>query len=58
MANSNREQIQGNTTNIDYYEVLGVHRQAAEQEIRRAYYQRSQQSHPDRVRGREAEVES
>ena len=41
---------------INYYGVLGVHRQATEQEIQRAFHRLSQQSHPDKVPGREAQV--
>lgn len=46
----------GGEKNIDNYAVLGVYRQATEQEIQRAFHRLSQQSHPDKVPGREAQV--
>ena len=43
--------------NINYYGVLGVHRQATGQEIDGAYKRLALQFHPDRVGpGREAQV--
>ena len=42
---------------INYYGVLGVHRQATEQEIHGAYKRLAQQFHPNSVGpGREAQV--
>jgi curved DNA-binding protein CbpA len=43
---------------LDYYAVLGVRREATADEIRLAYYERSLACHPDRVQGRQAEVDS
>ena len=54
MASNNSQQM---GTNIDYYALLGVHRQATAQEIRGAYYQLARQTHSDRVQGQDSAVE-
>lgn len=39
---------------VDYYEVLGIPRDATQQEIKKAYYAMSLQAHPDKVNGNES----
>lgn len=34
--------------NLTYYEILGVRKNATQQEIKKAYYEKSKQIHPDR----------
>ena len=54
MASNNSQQM---GANIDYYALLGVHRQATAKEIQSAYYQLARGTHSDRVQGKESAVE-